>query len=278
MMVGVLGACGHSGQAPSADGMGAEGDVAADRVPAGDAGGADEGGGTTADLTVPPPSTLECQTRTDALAREIDVPEQGCAAVVRLAYDTDAPTTWTLFCGPYVQVTEGAARATAQSDPLYSHSLAAPDDPGKTLDPGDPRGLYVFYQEPDDYGHFAVVSAETGQALLGGDLVWTDAAHLVFPADWRHVEELGSGCAGPPAPVPRIYDFAMVSPPLTLADVDLAVNAVARTALFAAFYGDGLALPQLILVRLQRTLGSNFTSTSEWLVIVLGGTVPGGGP
>jgi hypothetical protein len=263
-MVTVLGlgpvACGRPAEVPGAD--------------AGDDSSQPGDGGTpsSADGPPPPPTPLECAAMQRMLEAEITgSPGQLCSAVVRLAYDTYAPTDWMMLCGPIAQVSQDQALAAAAQ--AYSPPYGLPEPP-HPLNPDPPTDAFVIEWEPADYGEFAVVSAWTGLALVGGDLNYSGPARVVYPASWRDLAELGDGCTtSAQPPLPSAYDLAPDSLRVTQADTDRAVAAVASTALFAAFTSPGMVMPNIVLVRLQRTVdgSSRPTSTSEWVAILQGG-------
>jgi hypothetical protein len=209
------------------------------------------------------------------LAQEISTtPGQLCSAVVRLGYDTYAPTDWAMDCGPMAQVSQDQALAAAAQ--AYSPPYPPPQSP-RALNPDPPTDAFVIVWDPADYGEFAVVSALTGLALVGGDLNYSGPARVVYPSTWRDVAELGAGCAASAAPpAPAVYNLAPDSLPVTQTDTDRAVAAVVDNALFAAFTSPAMVMPSIVLVRLQRTVdGSNRpTSTSEWVAILQGGAHP----
>jgi hypothetical protein len=226
-------------------------------------------GACEADSTATP---ADCEGLASDLEAEIYTGAQGCTAVVRLAFDTYAPTDWVLRCGPYTEVDEAQASTTAKADLEYGADLAD-QAPGSTLNPPDPSDAYVFQVPPMDLGGFAVVSAHTGLALLGGRLTWSAPASVLYPSEWRDPTLLGVDCGTSISlPTPRVYDFAADSLSATSADIQRVYAAVEQTVVPTAFASNGL-VTDVVLVRLQRTVdGSNRTqSTSQWVVLLSGG-------
>lgn len=211
------------------------------------------------------PVCAACEANAAAIAAEINAKPQGCAAVVRLAWDTDQPQDWQLFCAPYADVTETSARAAAAKFGALN--------PAKMRNDANPSDVYVFRVEPTDLGSLTVVSAHTGLLLLGVQLNWSAKSIVQFPAQWRDPSTLGAGCkSAVPMPPHRVYDFAGDSLPPTAAEIDKALAAVAGTPLFAAFTAKGV-LQDVVLVRVQRSVNgsSRATSAAEWVAIVQGG-------
>lgn len=232
----------------------------------------DESTDARVDTTCAADCMADCDALSANLSAEIDGSARGCTAIVRLAFDTYAPTNWTLVCGPYTEVSEAQARITAKAEVDYGVNLAGVA-PGDAINPPDPTDAYVFAVPPADFGGFSVVSARTGLLLLGGRLNWSGPANLLYPSAWRDQTQLGAGCqANVAMPSHRIYDFAGDSLDPTQADVEKVLNVISKTALPSAFTKNGV-LSDVVLVRLQRTVdGSSMaTSTSEWVVLLNGG-------
>ncbi len=203
----------------------------------------------------------DCAAINATLAAQTGIlPGRACTAVVRLAVDTLAPDGWNFVCGAPKALTETDARAAATAG-----LPAGTPGPGTRVSAASPTDVYVYRQEPTDFGSFSVVAAQSGLLVLGSNLGYSAAAATYFPATWRAASELGVGCGTEKASVTtHVYDTAPDSFPATQAETDAAIAAVRATALWNA-----IVPMEVALVRLQFSVdgSSKATSKAQWYVI-----------
>ncbi len=204
----------------------------------------------------------DCATVNQTLAAQAGIlPGRACTAVVRLAVDTLAPDGWNFVCGAPKAVTETDARTAATAG-----LPTGTPGPGTLVSAASPTDVYVYRQDPSDFGSFSVVAVQTGLLVLGSDLVWSAAAKPWFPATWRPASELGLGCGTmSEAVTPHVYNAAGDSFPVTQAETDGATAAARATALWNA-----IAPMEVALIRLQFSVdgSSQATSKPQWYVVL----------
>lgn len=208
------------------------------------------------------PCTASCEDEVSAIAKETQL-VGSCSAVVRLDYLTRSILGWQLVCGKYAQVTEDAARKTAEADTGYGA--------GKLVGSAGPADLYVFYEPPGDFGGVGAVSARTGLSVFGGAIVWDGAGDITYPLQWRSPESLGVDCEPFASPVEaRGHDLAEGGTDLPEDLIAAALDPVRSTALLEGMATSGYVFDAVVLLY-PRSVGVFDPTTAEWIVIVNGG-------
>jgi hypothetical protein len=208
------------------------------------------------------PCVSSCEAEIAAIAQEAQI-VGSCSAVVRLDYLTRRILDWQLTCGKYARVTEEAARERAGADTGHGG--------GRMLSAAEPQDLYVFYESPGDFGGASVVSARTGLSLFGGGIVWDGRGDITYPASWRGLASLGSGCRRFEGEIAASgYDLAAGSAELAPADIEAALEVVRTTAVLEGMATSGYVFDAAVILY-PRSVGVFDPTTAEWIVVVNGG-------
>lgn len=181
-----------------------------------------------------------------------------CTSVVRVDYHTLEPIAAHTVCGPLALMDEATARSQAQADTGFG------DDTQQIAEAGS--GLYIFYDDPVDFGGVAFINAETGSTVFGGGIIWSGTGQITYPLSW--LEDPVSGCDTGAPPTGSEITLEMRTP-VDARTVRRVIDAAWTTPISTAINGHG-ELHSTHVVRYAR--GAGFIDESdEWLVIFVSG-------
>jgi hypothetical protein len=210
----------------------------------------------------PDANPANCQAEIAALTKSFE-PPKAWTAVVRLDHNSFKLLGFAIISGAYSAVSESQARITAQKFTGYGAG-------GKALNAANPGDEYVFYESPGDFGGAAAVSADSGQAVFGGSIIWMGTGQIVYPSTWQPTKELGTNCPSAGGiKTSKGYDL-VGGTALAQTDVDKVIQIVAQTAIPAAMWTQGYVFDAVVL-RYPRSVGVFDPSTAEWIALVNGG-------
>lgn len=104
-----------------------------------------------------------------------------CHAVIRMDYMTLALRGYASLGGPPNALDANGALAVADS--LFISKMAHYS--GTPTVDGPHAGLFFVFQEPSDFGGFALVGAESGGVVTAGGVVWLGQGEYWVPTAWK---------------------------------------------------------------------------------------------
>ncbi len=209
----------------------------------------------------------ECPTQDPLTPIAYECEDDVCYAVLRLDFHTQELLGWFVLSSSQKLMDEGAARMTAEGAFREANSQIWTNP---KID-GPHAGLFLAYSMPADIGAFALIGADTGAIVVGGEVRWgTGPGRLDYfePTSWRAADDLACGAAVA-QPLERFVGNTfcgtrlMASPPR---GAQYALETALRTNLAVAMAARG---PFLAFATLYQTAGSECDTThAEWLIVL----------
>lgn len=227
--------------------------------------GSGGGGGGTSSGQAGAGGSADCQALSAAIAAQTSGVVT-CTTAVRLDYQSLTHLGFQIFCGPYAQVTEAEARATAQADTGFGQTGTFLSGPAPVEDE------LVFYEFPGDFGGVGIVNARNGLSVFGGSVIWMGTGDITYPGEWQPPEALGPDCIPevnalpPPA---RGFDLE-TGQPLTATEIDPPLTEAWVTALPDGLWQGGYVFDAMVIMY-PRHIGMLDPTTAEWLVLINSG-------